>query len=502
MRVVRLIAWCVLFVELIFLTLPLARADTTLGSNPLPTLYKMCDVGGAGSGAIAVGHSALTNFCVDSPPIQSGANMICTKHGASYGPPGTYSTKAARADFPSGIGEIWVTCAVKPTNPTTWNGIHFRLCPSTTVPGAYETTWRSSLNAPAGPCPSPPPPPNPCTSKEGQTALPLAYYSIGADPSTPPEATACVQQCVAIFSGESPAGRRLSSAGGYEYFAHGSYKWTALECTAGDAPTGTSGIPPDSCPPGKVLGVDPATGKNACLNPETGEPEDPNPEQCPAWCGCGTKTTTNPDGSVDTVVTEWDGGAGVCSKKTYHDPDGSGPLPGGPGSGQPPTEEEEESKPDEDPPGAPNPDPMDELCEKNPELEMCKTTSFGGACGGAFTCEGDAVQCAIAKAVNEVNCAFKPQSTTINDIVEAQGLTGKEAALTASLVPSTVDVAGMLHTNERDLAGSCPAPFQFTAMGGSFGIDVGPLCDLAEIAGALLMISAALIAARIIAGGV
>lgn len=496
-----MIAWAVLLVGAWLLALPLvARADTTVGSNPLPALYMWCDVYYTGGSTIPVGHANIASYCRGAPTAQSQANLTCTLHSKT--PPATYSVKTARADFTEGMGEAWVHCV--DSGSTYYNISQFRLCPSTTVPGAYETVWKSNLNAPAGACPAPPPPPNPCTAKDGQTASGPAYYSIGSDPGNVPETSACFQQCVAIFSGESPAGRRLNgTTGTYEYFAHGSYKWTAMECTAGDAPTGSSSIPPDSCPPGKVLGIDPKTGKNGCFDPETGNQDDPNPEECPTWCGCGTKTTNNPDGSVDTVVTEWDGGAGVCSRKTYHDPDGSGPLPGGPGSGSGPEEEEEESKP-EDPPGAPNPDPMDELCKKNPELEMCKKSSYGGNCAsGTYTatCEGDPIQCAIAKGVGEVSCAFGDSGTTVTQIVEAQGNTGKEAALTSSLVPTSVDVGTLLQTDQRDLAGSCPAPFAFSAMGGSFAIDVGPLCDLAEIAGALLMISAALIAARIIAGG-
>jgi hypothetical protein len=37
---------------------------------------------------------------------------------------------------------------------------------------------------------------------------------------------------------------------------------------------------------------------------------------------------------------------------------------------------------------------------------MCKTSSFGGSCSASFSCDGDAVQCAIAKEQHERNCAF------------------------------------------------------------------------------------------------
>jgi len=44
-----------------------------------------------------------------------------------------------------------------------------------------------------------------------------------------------------------------------------------------------------------------------------------------------------------------------------------------------------------------------DFCKENPDLTMCKPGTFGGSCG-AFNCEGDAIQCAIAQEQHQRNC--------------------------------------------------------------------------------------------------
>eukprot|EP00456_Euglypha_rotunda_P019975 TRINITY_DN17589_c0_g1_i7.p1 TRINITY_DN17589_c0_g1~~TRINITY_DN17589_c0_g1_i7.p1 ORF type:complete len:498 (+),score=71.56 TRINITY_DN17589_c0_g1_i7:274-1767(+) len=58
---------------------------------------------------------------------------------------------------------------------------------------------------------------------------------------------------------------------------------------------------------------------------------------------------------------------------------------------------------------------MGGFCKENPGSPICKNSSFGGACAGGFQCDGDAVQCAIAREQHTRNCALyvteTPQST-------------------------------------------------------------------------------------------
>jgi len=48
----------------------------------------------------------------------------------------------------------------------------------------------------------------------------------------------------------------------------------------------------------------------------------------------------------------------------------------------------------------------DDYCKKFPNDSKCIKSSFGGSCGGAFNCNGDAIQCAIAREQHTRNCAL------------------------------------------------------------------------------------------------
>lgn len=94
-------------------------------------------------------------------------------------------------------------------------------------------------------------------------------------------------------------------------------------------------------------------------------------ETAPDGTTTTVKTTTNPDGSVTRTVTA-----------------GGAPVAGAAAS------------------GAASSDPLQSFCKDNPQSAFCKQSSFAGTCGVAFTCDGDAVQCAIAKEQHVRNCAF------------------------------------------------------------------------------------------------
>ena len=65
-------------------------------------------------------------------------------------------------------------------------------------------------------------------------------------------------------------------------------------------------------------------------------------------------------------------------------------------------------------------DEVTKFCEQNPNSPICKNSSWGGSCGGV-TCEGDAVQCAIARDQYQRNCQLfdqtSPQSDLANQII-------------------------------------------------------------------------------------
>lgn len=524
---VRLIGYSLLAAALALAAVPFARAAVEVGAGNIPPLYIICDGPQAGTNGFAAGTKG--EYCGGDK--QSAANATCDTSVAGQSPATIGTSLEAASQSPDGKRGWNYTCTGSTSNRwLQW----YRRCAQ--AGGSYPANW-SPIGAATTACP-PVPEPNECDqyATGSHEVVPPQEFDLGTNPNARLPDTICMDGCIAALVGTVGGYPRLVG-GVTHYIADGMYLGRPEQCSSGDALPPDA--PPESCGAGQVLVTE--GGKKKCVNPATDEPSEPDkPQPCPAWCGCGTKTTNNADGSVDTVVTTWEtsGDSGACVKKSYHDPDGAGPLPGGPGTG-PPTDQSsqkpdtdgdgtpDDQDPDTPPGGYPNPggpgspgqpgqpgqpgspgdgDGMGDFCRLNPTHDLCKEGgSFGGTCAasvGSYTCEGDAVECAVAKATNELNCAFKDKGATVAQILDSSGLTGKEDALKASLVGDSHDVGSMLQLNQRDLTGSCPAPLTGSVMGASFDIDLTPMCDLAEILGALLMISAALVSARIIAGGV
>ena len=214
--------------------------------------------------------------------------------------------------------------------------------------------------------------------------------------------------------------------------------------------------------------------------PDTGKPtppsanEDPDTTRCTAPTPCsgtfngtticvpctsqGSQDTTTsssqgPDGGPatkgdTTTVSHTDNGDGsVTSTTTVTHPDGSTTTSttNGPKTGN------------KDNPG---------FCDQNPQASICKESHFGGACGGSFTCDGDAVQCAIAREQHVRACQMYEPATAGGDWADgAQKLaTAKADGDVPSWSPSH---PGNLVTTNFDwsttidhsstLSASCPA---------------------------------------------
>jgi hypothetical protein len=140
-----------------------------------------------------------------------------------------------------------------------------------------------------------------------------------------------------------------------------------------------------------------------------------------------------------------------------------------------------------------------DFCRLNPDHAMCRTSRWGGACAAGFTCDGDAVQCAIAREQHIRNCELlSGVSGTTKGTAENRyrdALDGK--GLPADFVKNNVIQASALNTGERINAGSCPAPVAFNTPLGSFTLDTTALCEPARWFGFVILFTSILIAVRI-----
>ena len=149
---------------------------------------------------------------------------------------------------------------------------------------------------------------------------------------------------------------------------------------------------------------------------------------------------------------------------------------------------------------------QDSFCQKNPGLQICKDAkgTFGGTCSSSFSCEGDAVQCAIATEQHRRDCQLFEVATADSDTGTAARSAGSRASDHPWNSRTTVDMSGGF--DQTDLIGSsCPAdvPVPINSPGGGtvVWIRYSALCTPAEWLGRVLVGLTALACAGIVFKG-
>lgn len=301
-------------------------------------------------------------------------------------------------------------------------------------------------------------------------------------------APACVGGCVA-----QPFGSHQSAPG---VFIVGAYFAVGGTCNSSSS---TAGPPPVvDASPSNPQACQPAGGVPTC-------PGQVNGQQVCVPCGAATGTTgvttsthTNPDGSktttttstttVDngdgsvtttTITTNGDGTATVTTSTQPKVPAGS--TTGGSGSGQ---------------------QQGDSFCTQNPQSPICKVSSFGGSCGAAFTCDGDAIQCAIAKEQHERSCSFfEPTGRDEGDkFTQAKSdgdMPSWSPANPANQASTSFDLSQKLDQS-NPLGNACLQDESMTLVGVPVTLPWSQFCSSMQLAGRLIVAASLLIAGFIV----
>ena len=128
-------------------------------------------------------------------------------------------------------------------------------------------------------------------------------------------------------------------------------------------------------------------------------------------------------------------------------------------------------------------------------------SQFGGACAAGFTCEGDAILCAIAKDQHERACDLFDDETSAEYLLY-QSEKEKTGKVTEDLEGNrTVDVAGIVSASDVFLGGaaSCPADPTITLHNGmTFVIPYSTLCPYLVTLGNILVIISSMSAVLIL----
>lgn len=233
-------------------------------------------------------------------------------------------------------------------------------------------------------------------------------------------------------------------------------------------------------------------------NPGGGS-NNPVPEKCPNG-NCTGNTGGKPTGGTET------GTDGKCPPGYYKsqgkcwpdeppesDPDTDGNCP--PGtirvngkcvSYQPPSDGEQEE--------------ADEFCKKNPEVPMCKKSTFQGACQAGFSCDGDAIFCAIARDQHSRNCKLFDEPSDESNLYNKDK--GKQGEQTKELPGNrTLDMAGRIDMTDALGGGQCVSDLSIVVMGQGITLPISRICPAISVIGNILVAVALLLAVRIVGRG-
>jgi len=135
-------------------------------------------------------------------------------------------------------------------------------------------------------------------------------------------------------------------------------------------------------------------------------------------------------------------------------------------------------------------------------------SSFGGTCEASFTCQGDAIQCAIAKEQHMRNCTLFAKVDTLSvdgeAAIEGGDTPPDHPNNPANIESQGLNMAQMIDTSSGGLGGACFLPDQSVSMGpfGEVNLALSKACEPLGTAGKLAVAFAWLAAAFIMFKGV
>lgn len=294
----------------------------------------------------------------------------------------------------------------------------------------------------------------------------------------------CVGGCSAVFVGTAPT-ISCAFAGGVgscDLVRTGRFNALGALCGQEAAPVTKPAPNPDSpenkcVASGQTFGT--VNGVTVCV--PIGTAGSPVPPPLPD--ATKSKTVTNADGSTTTTTTNntVNNNGTVSTTTTITN------TPAGGGTPTTTTTTKQQDKRG--------------FCEENPTLQICKDSSFSGSCTGSFTCNGDAIQCAIAKEQHTRNCKFFEEDADMNSEFETMkaGENNNPADVENREI---VDVQSQLNESSEGIASSCPVDVNFSVSGHTFTLPMSEYCDVLTMLGYISLALAYGVAARILAGSV
>lgn len=262
--------------------------------------------------------------------------------------------------------------------------------------------------------------------------------------------------------------------------------------------TPTNNADPESCSgSGGVYMTVNGQGKCASPGPDNAADADK------LTAGQKTTTTTNADGTTTetttkqtTVTNPVTGQQSTSSTTTTTTKDANGNVTGTSSSTTNGSGDQ----------GGKNGDGTKGFCQENPQSPICKKSSWTGDCDNEPVCDGDAVQCATAKAVWEHRCVMKwaEKDNELSNGIDKDNLFGDQAKIDAALNKDGTKDFDILATfqakrqNYLTFAASCNPDLSFDFKGVHYAIDTTALCQIGLVVKVLLHLAAYMALIRIL----
>lgn len=165
--------------------------------------------------------------------------------------------------------------------------------------------------------------------------------------------------------------------------------------------------------------------------------------------------------------------------------------------------------------------PRGEYCKANPKAAQCTGSTggggsgggtggdgdgddpskFGGSCAAGFTCEGDAIQCAIAREQHVRACKLFDDKSPESELYAAEVAKGTQRNVTGDLPGNeTIDVASKLNTGNLLGTAQCPGDLNVTVWRTEVALPFSRLCQPLDYMGWILVAVAGIAGFRIVSG--
>lgn len=148
----------------------------------------------------------------------------------------------------------------------------------------------------------------------------------------------------------------------------------------------------------------------------------------------------------------------------------------------------------------------EDYCKANANAQQCKGEEekegkFGGSCEAGFTCEGDALQCAVAKEQYKRSCQMFETPSDESKLYHAAVAKGRDADVTATLPGNkSFDVSNGIQSSDLLGGARCVPNLNITVWGRSVSLPLSDICPALGYMGWVLVAVSGLVAFRIVSG--